>query len=46
MKKCVKYQYASLEVCAYAHIFQKRPGCAVIGACGLIKSKTVMIVTK
>ena len=37
-KICAKYQYASRAVCAYAHIFQNSPGCALIGACALIKN--------
>ena len=36
-----KYQYFSRVVCAYAQIFQKRPGCALIGACALIRTNTV-----
>ena len=28
-------------MCAYAHIFRKRPGCALIGACALIRTNTV-----
>ena len=38
---CVKCQYASLAVYAYAHDFQKQPGCALIGACALIRTNTV-----
>ena len=37
----LKYQYASRTVCTYAHGFQKRPGCALIGACALIRTNTV-----
>ena len=37
----VKHQYTIQAVFAYAHIFRKRPGCALIGACALIKTKTV-----
>ena len=40
-KNCVKYQYASRAVCAYAHVFRKRSGCALIGACALIRTNTV-----
>ena len=40
-KNGVKYQYASRAVCAYAHIFRKRPGYALIGACALIRTNTV-----
>ena len=39
----IKYikQIASRTVCAYAHVFQKLPGCALIGACALIRMNTV-----
>ena len=41
-KVCIKYQHAiSQKVCAYAHAFRKRPGCALIGACALIRTNTV-----
>ena len=40
-KIVIKCQYASRAVCAYAHVFQKRPGCALIGACALIRTNTV-----
>ena len=40
-KHCVKYQYASRAVCAYARGFRKRPGCALFGACALIRTNTV-----
>ena len=37
------YQYASRAVCAYAYVFGKRPGCALIGgACALIRTNTVV----
>ena len=36
----VKYQYTIRAVCAYARVFQKRPACALIGACALIKTNT------
>ena len=42
-KNCVKYQYASLTVCAYAHVFRKSAVCVLIGACALIKTNTVII---
>ena len=42
-KKCVKYQYARRALCAYARVFQKRPGCALIGACALIRTNTVCV---
>ena len=35
------YQYARRVVCAYVYDFQKRPGCALIGACALIRTNTV-----
>ena len=38
----IKYQYFNRVVCAYAQIFQKRPGCALIGACALIRTNTVL----
>ena len=38
----VKYQYTIRAVCAYAHDFQKRTGCALIGACLLIRTNTVI----
>ena len=37
----LKYRYVRRAVCAYVHIFQKLPGCAVIGACALIRTITV-----
>ena len=40
-KNCVKYQYASRAVCAYARVFQKRPWCVLIGACALIRTNMV-----
>ena len=40
-ENCVKYQYAGLAVCAYAHVYQKQPGCALIGACALIRTNMV-----
>ena len=40
-KMCIKYQYASPEVCACTHVFWKRQGCALIGACALIRTNTV-----
>ena len=42
-KHCVKYKYASRAVCAYAHVFRKRPECALIGACALIRTNTVIL---
>ena len=41
-KKYVRYQYARGAVCAYACVFQRRPGCALIGACALIRMNTVI----
>ena len=32
---------ATRPVCAYAHVFLKRPGCARIGVCALIRMNTV-----
>ena len=40
-KIAVKYKYASRAVCAYTHIFQKPRGCALIGACAVIRTNTV-----
>ena len=40
-KTGIKYQYIARAVCAYAHAFRKRPGCALIGACALIRTNTV-----
>ena len=37
----IEYQYASRAVCAYAYVFGKRPGCALIGAYALIRKNTV-----
>ena len=37
----IKYQYVSHAVCSYAHLFQERPRCALIGACALIRTNTV-----
>ena len=31
-----------VEKCAFMHIFGKRPGCALIGACALIRTNTVL----
>ena len=41
-KKYVKYQYARRAVCAYARVFRKRPGCALIGTCALIRTNAVI----
>ena len=38
---CVKYKYASRTVCGYANDFRKSPGCALIGACVLIRMNMV-----
>ena len=38
----VNYQYASRAVCAYAHVFCNQAGCALIGACVLIRTNTVL----
>ena len=40
-KTAEKYHYAHRVVCAYAHDFRIRPGCALIGACALIRTNTV-----
>ena len=32
------------EQCALMRVFQKRPGCALIGACALIRANTVIFV--
>ena len=40
----VKYQYASRTVCAYVYVFRKRPGCALIGACALIRMDMVFLI--
>ena len=37
----LKYQYTFCALCAYAHVFRKRPGCGLIGACAIIRTKTV-----
>ena len=37
----VKYQHTFGAVCAYARVFRKRPVCALIGACALIRTNTV-----
>ena len=39
----VQYQYAIPAVCAYAHNFLEQKGCALIGACVLIRMNTVCI---
>ena len=39
----VKYQYANQAVCAYVHIFRKSRGWALIRACALIITNTVII---
>ena len=41
-----KYQHASRAVCAYVHGFRKRPGCALFGACALIRMNTAFILEK
>ena len=41
-KISIKFQIASQAVCAYAHNLRKRPGCALIGACALIRTNTVI----
>ena len=40
-KICINFQLASQAVCVYAHDFRKQPGCALIGACALIRMNTV-----
>ena len=44
-KICVKYKYAMAPpkflLCAYAHVFRKRPGYALIRACVLFRTNTV-----
>ena len=37
----VKYQHTIGAVGPYAHVFRKPPGCALIGACALIRTNTV-----
>ena len=39
--KNVKYTDLLVEKCALMHVFQKRPGCALTGACALIRTNTV-----
>ena len=41
-----KYQYARRAGCAYAHNFREYPGCALIGACALIRTNTVTMMLK
>ena len=43
-KICVNYQYVSRAMYAYEHVFQKRLGCAVIGACALIRTNMIVII--
>ena len=38
----VKYQYTIRAMCTYARVFRKRPGCALIGPCALIRTNTVV----
>ena len=45
-KSDIKYQYVSHAVCAYTHIFQKRPECALIEACALIRTIMVFKIAK
>ena len=40
-KKYAKCKFASRAVCTYAHVSQKRPGCALIGECALNRTNTV-----
>ena len=42
----INYQYATRAVCAYAHSFRKLRGCALIGACALIRTNTVILSVK
>ena len=42
-KNDIKHQYVSRTVCAYVRAFRKRLGCALIGACTLIRTNTVNI---
>ena len=37
----VKYQYTIQAVCAYAHVFLKQLGCALIGACALTRRNMI-----
>ena len=37
----IKYRNVSQAVCAYAHDFRKRPGCALIEAYALIRTNMV-----
>ena len=37
----VKYHCSSRGVCVYVLVFRSPPGCALIGACALIKTNTV-----
>ena len=39
----VKYQLTISTVCAYARGFRKRTGCALNGACVLIRTNTVCV---
>ena len=39
----VKYQYGSRAVCAHFVILPKRTGCALIGACALIRTNTAYL---
>ena len=42
----VNYQYTIQAACAYnAHVFPKQPGCALIGACTLIRMNMVLYYT-
>ena len=41
-KTGIKYQCINRVVCAYVHDFRKRPGCALIGACVLIRTNTAV----
>ena len=42
-KNGVKYQYVSLAVWAYEHVFWKHPGGSLIGACTLIRMSMVYV---
>ena len=42
-KNGIEYQNVSRTVCAYVHAFRKRLGCALIGACALIRMNTVVV---
>ena len=41
--KIVKNTIMLIKQCAFMHVFRKHQGCALIGACALIRTNTVYL---